>query len=153
MYRLLRLCDHSLWASSFSCSFFWSPTCSCRLSSRTPFSFFLVDCWYMTPPNIQIKSPKVPMKLECLSHITKLITTVNSLFTMPRTVNPVAEIPRRHEKPKKEMAKPNKQDSPTGKTTGKVCQSGLSVIPCLSFCNSPIITSSSGKKRRASRLL
>jgi len=47
------------------------------------------------------------IKVECLSQITRLITTVNNLLTTPGTVYPVAEIALRRENPKKEMAKPN----------------------------------------------
>ncbi|KAL4574163.1 hypothetical protein LXL04_020988 [Taraxacum kok-saghyz] len=110
-------------------------------------------CWYITPPNIQIKSPTVPTTVECLSQIIKLITTVKSLLTIPRTVKPVAEIALRHENPKKEIANPNKHDNPTGKTTSKEYQSLSSLISCFIFFNSPITNNSNGKSNKASRLL
>ena len=134
--------------------------CCCSLLSCTILYFFaagrrlllLVDCWYITPPIIQIKSPTVPTNLECLSHTTRLITTVNSLFTVPRTVNPVAEITLLQESPKKEMDRPNKHDKPTGKTTSKEYQFH-SWTSCLSFSHSSITSNSNGNSRRASRLL
>ncbi|PON87871.1 hypothetical protein TorRG33x02_162500, partial [Trema orientale] len=98
---------------------------------------------------MHINSPTVPTNVECLSQITKLITTVNSLFTIPRTVKPVAEIARRHENPKNEIDRPNKHESPTGKITPKEYQSDSSEISCLIFFNSPIISNSSGNNKRA----
>ncbi|KAJ4961571.1 hypothetical protein NE237_021481 [Protea cynaroides] len=68
-------------------------------------------------------------------------------------VNPVAEIPLRQENPKNEMAKQNKQDRPTGKTTPGVNQSDSSEISCFIFFSSPIISSSNGNNRSASTLL
>jgi len=102
---------------------------------------------------MQIKRPTVPTHVECFSHITKLITTVNNLFTTPRTVNPVAEIALRQENPKKEIERPKRHDNNTGKMTWNECQSESCLISRFIFSNSPIISSSKGKSRRASRLL
>jgi hypothetical protein len=52
-------------------------------------------------------SSYIYIKVECLSQITRLITTVNNLLTTPGTVYPVADIALRRENPKKEMARPN----------------------------------------------
>uniref|UniRef100_A0A0A9D1T5 Uncharacterized protein n=1 Tax=Arundo donax TaxID=35708 RepID=A0A0A9D1T5_ARUDO len=64
----------------------------------------------------------VPTKEACLSQISRLITTVRSLFTMPSTVNPVAEIARLQENPKKEIDRPNRHERATGRTTSNESQ-------------------------------
>ncbi|MFS8031968.1 hypothetical protein Hanom_Chr17g01552161 [Helianthus anomalus] len=136
-------------SSSFCCS---SSAFSTSLTI-SGFGLLLVDCWYITPPSIQINKPIVPINVECLSQTIKLITTVNSLFTIPSTVKPVADMALRQENPKNEIARPNKHDNPTGKITSKEYQSDSSVNSCFIFFSSPIINNSSGKSSNASRLL
>ncbi|CAN1839947.1 hypothetical protein LINPERHAP1_LOCUS35916 [Linum perenne] len=65
-----------------------------------------------------MSSPTVPTNVACFSHMTRLIMTVSSLLTTPRTVYPVAEIALRQDSPKKEMANPNTHDNPTATPEG-----------------------------------